>query len=191
MLLDKKVSYAYFQRFILGVLMELVCEKYRENMKAEEAFCHHPKEYCKFRTSCVIQFVAKEKGVDKSMVALRFDKAFGLIPAIVQDHDSGEVLMLAYINEEAWRKTIETGKAHFFSRSRNRIWLKGESSGHQQLIKEILVDCDEDTVIFKVEQLGKAACHKGYRSCFFRRLAGNSLAVKDEPVFDPREVYKK
>ena len=160
-------------------------------MMAGGAFCRHPNEYCKFRTSCIIQFVAKEKGTDKCMVALRFDKAHGLVPAVVQDHVSGEVLMLAYINEEAWNKTIETGKAHFFSRSRNRIWLKGESSGHQQIIKEILVDCDEDTVLFKVEQLGKTACHKGYRSCFFRRLAGDSLVMTDKPVFDPQEVYKK
>ena len=125
------------------------------------------------------------------MSKLNFAKGGGLLPAIVQDFVSSEILMMAYINEEAWEKTIETGKAHFWSRSRNKLWLKGESSAHFQMIKEILVDCDEDTVIYRVEQLGKAACHKGYRSCFFRRLEGDSLVIKEMPVFDPAEVYKK
>lgn len=126
------------------------------------------------------------------MIQLQFGKGKdGLLPAIAQDFETGEVLMLAYINEEAWRKTLETGKAHYWSRSRNQLWLKGESSNHVQLIREILVDCDEDTVIFKVEQLGGAACHKGYRSCFFRRCEDDGLKIIDEPVFDPREVYKK
>ncbi len=125
------------------------------------------------------------------MVDLDFEKGGGLLPAIVQDFDSGEVLMLAYINEEAWRKTLETGKAHYWSRSRNNIWLKGESSHHVQLVKDVLVDCDEDTVVFKVEQLGGAACHKGYRSCFFRRIDEGGLAVKDEMFFDPAGVYKR
>ncbi len=125
------------------------------------------------------------------MDSLRFDKGDGLIPAIVQDHETNEVLMVAYINEEAWQKTLETGRAHYWSRSRGKLWLKGESSKHYQLIKEILVDCDEDTVIYKVEQLGSAACHKGFRSCFFRKVEGRNFTIKDEPVFDPREVYKK
>jgi len=125
------------------------------------------------------------------MIKLRFDKGQGLLPAIAQDYQSGEVLMLAYINEEAWQKTLLTGKAHYWSRSRNTLWLKGESSHHEQLIKEILVDCDEDTVIFKVEQLGGAACHKGYGSCFFRQVTGDDLQVISEPVFDPAKVYKK
>lgn len=125
------------------------------------------------------------------MSILNFQKGQGLLPAIVQDHLSNEVLMMAYINEESWEMTIETGKAHYWSRSRNKLWLKGESSQHFQLIKEILVDCDEDTVVFKVEQLGKAACHKGYRSCFFRRQEDKGLVIKDEPVFNPAEVYKK
>ncbi len=127
----------------------------------------------------------------KNMDSLRFDKGDGLIPAIVQDHETNEVLMVAYINEEAWQKTLETGRAHYWSRSRGKLWLKGESSKHYQLIKEILVDCDEDTVIYKVEQLGSAACHKGFRSCFFRKVEGRNFTIKDEPVFDPREVYKK
>ena len=125
------------------------------------------------------------------MSVLRFDKGNGLLPAIAQDYLTNEVLMLAYINEEAWQKTLATGKAHYWSRSRNQIWLKGESSNHVQLVKEILVDCDADTVIYKVEQLGGAACHKGYRSCFFRKVQGEELMINDTPVFDPGEVYKK
>ncbi len=124
------------------------------------------------------------------MIELDFTKnEQGLVPAIVQDAVSGEILMLAYINRESWHKTLETGKAHFWSRSRNTLWLKGESSGHVQLVREILVDCDEDTVVFKVEQLGGAACHKGYRSCFFRKVEGDGMVVTSERVFDPAEVY--
>jgi len=122
---------------------------------------------------------------------LDFAKGGGLLPAIAQDHQTGEVLMLAYINEESWRQTLATGKAHYWSRSRNQLWLKGESSGHVQLIREILVDCDGDTVVFKVEQLGGAACHKGYASCFFRQVDGGSFKVTGRLVFDPQEVYKK
>jgi len=125
------------------------------------------------------------------MITLNFEKCGGLLPAIAQDYESNEILMMAYINEEAFKKTIETGKAHYWSRSRSKLWLKGESSNHIQLVKEILVDCDEDTVIYKVEQLGKASCHKGYVSCFFRRVVDGELEIKDEPVFDPGEVYKK
>lgn len=124
------------------------------------------------------------------MIKLNFSKTVdNVLPAIVQDHLTGEVLMLAYINEHAWRMTLETGKAHYWSRSRNRLWLKGESSGHVQLIREILVDCDEDTVLFKVEQQGGAACHKGYRSCFFRRVEGDALTITADRVFDPEKVY--
>jgi len=115
----------------------------------------------------------------------------GLLPAIVQDAVSGDVLMLAYINNESWEKSIATGKAHFWSRSRQQLWLKGESSGHVQLIKEILVDCDQDTVVFKVEQLGGAACHKGYGSCFYRLVEDDGLRIISDRVFDPAVVYKK
>ncbi len=129
---------------------------------------------------------------DMKMTELDFAKSTdGLLPAIVQDAASGEILMLAYINKESWDKTLESGKAHFWSRSRNKLWLKGESSGHVQLIKEIFVDCDLDTVVFKVEQLGGAACHKGYRSCFFRRVNSDGLEIMGEPIFDPAEVYGK
>ncbi len=125
------------------------------------------------------------------MIELAFAKAAdGLLPAIVQDYQSGEVLMLAYINRLAWEKTLETGKAHYWSRSRASLWLKGETSGHVQLIKNILIDCDQDTVIYQVEQLGGAACHTGHRSCFFRRVAGDQLTVIDQQLlFDPETVY--
>jgi len=124
------------------------------------------------------------------MVSLNFNKSPDeLLPAIAQDYKSGEILMLAYINRLAWEKTLQTGKAHYWSRSRKKLWLKGESSGHLQVIHEILVDCDEDTVVYKVEQLGNAACHTGHRSCFFRRIEGGELVVDGEKVFDPVEVY--
>jgi len=109
-----------------------------------------------------------------------------LIPAISQDAETGEVLMLAYMNKEALSKTIETGKAHYWSRSRKKLWLKGESSGHVQIVKEIRIDCDEDTVLLKVEQEG-GACHMGYRSCFYRDIEGNVVGDK---VFEPDDVYK-
>jgi len=124
------------------------------------------------------------------MIQLNFDKfADGLMPAIVQEYATGEILMLAYINRLSWQKTLETGKAHFWSRSRNTLWLKGESSGHVQCIREILVDCDADTVVFQVEQLGGAACHTGHKSCFFRRVRDGELQVEGEKIFDPKKVY--
>ncbi len=124
------------------------------------------------------------------MIVLNFKKdANGILPAIVQDDLSGEVLMLAYINEQAWQKTLETGKAHYWSRSRNKLWFKGETSGHVQLVKHILVDCDQDAVVFKVEQLGGAACHEGYQSCFFRQVSDDALVTVLQPVFDPKQVY--
>ncbi len=125
------------------------------------------------------------------MIQLDFDKAGGLIPAVTQDAGTGEVLMLAYLNEEAWRETLATGRAVYFSRSRNKLWRKGEESGNVQIIREIRVDCDADTVLFRVEQKGGAACHTGHRSCFFRRVAGEALEESDEPVFDPETVYGK
>ena len=125
------------------------------------------------------------------MVQLDFKKCGGLIPAIAQDYKTNEVLMLAYINEEAWQETLKTGHATYWTRSRQKLWRKGEESGNVQIVKEIYVDCDEDTVIFKVEQIGGAACHEGYRSCFFRKLEGEDLTVVGERVFDPSKVYKK
>jgi phosphoribosyl-AMP cyclohydrolase len=126
------------------------------------------------------------------MISLDFTKTSdGLLPAIVQDHHSGEVLMLAYVNKEAWEKTLETGKAHYWSRSRNKLWLKGETSGHVQNIYQILVDCDDDTVVYKVEQLGGAACHTGHRTCFYRRIDGDDLVTEGDIIFDPTVVYGK
>jgi len=126
------------------------------------------------------------------MIDLDFSKdSQGLLPAIVQDYKTGDVLMLAYINKESWLETLKTGKAHFWSRSRSKLWLKGESSGHVQVIKDIFVDCDQDTVVFQVEQLGGAACHKGYYSCFYRRVQGDELVIDAEPIFNPEEVYGK
>ena len=99
--------------------------------------------------------------------------------------------MLAFMNEEAWNMTLSTGKATYFSRSRQKLWVKGESSGHVQLVREIRIDCDNDTVLLKVKQIGEAACHKGYKSCFFRKVENNEAVITDEIVFDPKEVYKK
>lgn len=121
---------------------------------------------------------------------LDFDKTAGLIPAIIQDFDSGKVLMLAYMNKIAWEKTLETGKAWFYSRSRDKQWMKGEESGNVQIVKEIFVDCDNDTVLLKVDQIGEAACHKGYVSCFFRKVNGD-VKIIETKVFDPEKVYKK
>ncbi len=126
------------------------------------------------------------------MITLNFAKGNGLLPAIVQDHDSGKILMLAYINKSSWEKTLETGEAHYWSRSRQELWHKGGTSGHVQKIKEIYMDCDQDTVLFKVEQVGGAACHTGYESCFYQKVDTNGeVTVVGEKIFDPRKVYKK
>jgi phosphoribosyl-AMP cyclohydrolase len=122
---------------------------------------------------------------------LNFDKAGGLVPAVAQDADTGEVLMLAWMNREAFEETVRTGRAVYFSRSRNRLWRKGEESGNVQEVRGVYVDCDADTVLLKVKQVGGAACHEGYPSCFFRKLDGGELAVVGERVFDPKQVYKK
>lgn len=122
---------------------------------------------------------------------LDFDKTDGIIPVIAQDASTGEVLMLAYVNREAFEETCRTGRACYFSRSRQRLWRKGEESGHVQLIKEVYFDCDADTLLWKVEQVGGAACHEGYKSCFFRRMDGPNVVVVGERVFDPKAVYKK
>jgi phosphoribosyl-AMP cyclohydrolase len=124
------------------------------------------------------------------MTQLNFDKLGGLVPAIVQDHETGDVLMLAYMNRDAWEKTLETGTATYFSRSRHSLWVKGETSGNTQQVKEIWIDCDKDTVLLRIEQRGDAACHTGHRSCFHIRVANNKLEVVGTPLFDPKEVYK-
>ncbi len=112
-----------------------------------------------------------------------------LLPAIVQDAATGQVLMLAYMNREAYAETLRTGKAVFFSRSKGRLWRKGEESGNEQLVRQLLLDCDRDTILLRVEQLGGAACHQGYASCFFRQVTPTGLEIIAEKVFDPVAVY--
>ena len=124
------------------------------------------------------------------MIEPNFNKTDGLIPAIVQDAQTKDILMLAYMNRASWEATLQSGKATFWSRSRQKLWLKGETSGHVQIVKEIYIDCDEDTLLLQVEQLGGAACHTGHRSCFFRKREGGDFVVVGEKVFDPGEVYQ-
>jgi phosphoribosyl-AMP cyclohydrolase len=124
------------------------------------------------------------------MYKLNFEKADGLIPAIVQDHKTGELLMLAYMNQDAWEATLSTGNATYYSRSRQKLWVKGEISGHLQRVKEIRIDCDDDTVLLKIEQIGGAACHTGHRSCFHKKIENGSITIVGKPVFDPKEVYQ-
>jgi len=126
------------------------------------------------------------------MMTIDFAKGDGIVPVIIQDHETGDVLMLAYMNQEAWDKTLNTGKVHYYSRSRNKLWMKGETSGHTQDVKALYIDCDTDTILIKINQHGGAACHEGYRSCFFREREGNGQwQVIGERVFDPETVYGK
>jgi phosphoribosyl-AMP cyclohydrolase len=119
-----------------------------------------------------------------------FDKCDGLLPVIAQDDATGEVLMMAYMNKEAYNETLTTRRAVYFSRSRNKLWRKGEESGNVQMVKAIFIDCDKDTLLIRVEQIGGAACHEGYKSCFFRQILPEAKIIGDR-VFDPGEVYKK
>jgi phosphoribosyl-AMP cyclohydrolase len=127
----------------------------------------------------------------KKKITPNFDKLGRLLPAIVQDIATVAVLMLAFMNKEAWDLTLSTREAHYFSRSRQTIWHKGATSGHVQRVKEIFLDCDADTVLLRVEQVGGAACHEGYASCFFRRFEEEGWQVVGTPVFDPQEVYNR
>jgi phosphoribosyl-AMP cyclohydrolase len=120
-----------------------------------------------------------------------FEKSGGLVPAVAQDADTGAVLMVAWMNREAFEETRRTGRACYFSRSRNRLWRKGEESGNVQEVRAIYLDCDADTILLMVHQVGGAACHEGYRSCFFRQVEGDGLRVVGERVFDPAQVYKR
>ena len=120
---------------------------------------------------------------------LDFEKSDGLITAVIQDYRTGRVLMVGYMNQEAFQKTVETGFATFYSRSRRKLWLKGESSGHRLVVKEIATDCDLDAVLVKVEALGPGVCHEGYQSCFFRRLESGEWKVAEERTYDPQAVY--
>ena len=120
---------------------------------------------------------------------LDFQKSDGLVTAVVQDHATGRVLMVGYMNEEAFRQTVDTGFATFYSRSRQKLWLKGESSGHRLVVKEISTDCDADAVLVKVEALGPGVCHEGFQSCFFRHLENGEWKIAEERTYDPRAVY--
>ncbi|MEK6194351.1 MAG: phosphoribosyl-AMP cyclohydrolase [Deltaproteobacteria bacterium] len=125
------------------------------------------------------------------MIDLDFSKTGGLLPTIAQEAGTGEVLMLAYMNQEAWETTLATGKATYFSRSRQELWVKGLTSGNVQMVKEIRIDCDSDAILLKVEQVGGAACHTGHKSCFFKQVENGSITIIGRPLFDPKEVYKK
>src|SRR5215467_11172248 len=120
---------------------------------------------------------------------LNFEKT-NLLPAVAQDAVTGEVLMLAWMNRDAYEETVRTGRACYFSRSRNKLWRKGEESGHVQEVVGVFIDCDADTILLKVNQIGGAACHEGYKSCFFRRIDGDQMQTIGERVFDPQQVYK-
>jgi phosphoribosyl-AMP cyclohydrolase len=120
-----------------------------------------------------------------------FEKGGGLLPAIAQDAQTGEVLMMAYMNAESYAETLRTGRAVYFSRSRSRLWRKGEESGNVQQVQAVFLDCDLDTILLKVTQVGGAACHEGYKSCFFRQVTPQGLQVVGERVFDPKQVYHK
>lgn len=122
-------------------------------------------------------------------MTLDFEKLDGLLPAVVQDAASKRVLMVGFMNEEAWTKTRDTGHVTFFSRTRNKLWTKGESSGHTLVVKEIATDCDNDTLLIQVEALGPGVCHEGYESCFFRKLDGAEWTVTDTRAYDPAAVY--
>jgi phosphoribosyl-AMP cyclohydrolase len=122
---------------------------------------------------------------------LDFEKQGGLVAAIAQDYRTSEVLMMAYMNREAFDETVKTARACYYSRSRKKLWRKGEESGNVQHVHEIRIDCDGDTVLLKVEQVGGAACHEGYRSCFFRKVTDGKVVIDVERVFDPKEVYWK
>jgi phosphoribosyl-AMP cyclohydrolase len=118
-----------------------------------------------------------------------FDKLGGLAPAVIQDYSTGRVLMLGFMNEEAFRRTVETGFATFYSRSRNKLWLKGETSGHRLVVKEISTDCDRDSLLLRVEPLGPGVCHEGYQSCFYRTLKDGEWVATEDRAFDPGQIY--
>jgi phosphoribosyl-AMP cyclohydrolase len=120
---------------------------------------------------------------------LDYSKLDGLVPAVIQDHRSGRVLMVGFMNEEAFRATVDSGYVTFFSRSRGKLWLKGESSGHRLAVKEISTDCDADSVVVKVEALGPGVCHEGYASCFFRRLEDGKWVTAESRTYDPAAIY--
>lgn len=128
---------------------------------------------------------------DSAVVGPNFERGGGLLPAIAQDADTGDVLMLAWMNPESFAETLATGRAVYFSRSRNKLWRKGEESGNVQQVEAVFIDCDADTILLKVRQIGGAACHEGFKSCFFRRITPQGVEVVGQRVFDPEKVYGK
>lgn len=131
------------------------------------------------------------KNLFDEMKILNFNKLNGLVPAIAQDYKTNEVLMQAFMNSSAFEQTLKTGRAVYFSRSKNHLWTKGEESGNFQLVKEILIDCDNDSVLLKVEQVGNAACHTGYRSCYYRKLENGKFKIISKKIFNQKAIYKK
>src|ERR1051326_2561672 len=127
--------------------------------------------------------------LQEQVMQLDFSKLDGLVAAVIQDWKTGRVLMVGFMNEESFRMTVETGNAVFYSRSRNKLWLKGETSGHKLVVKEISTDCDQDAVLLKVEALGPGVCHEGYESCFVRKLDGKEWKISEARAFDPNAVY--
>ena len=127
----------------------------------------------------------------KSNITPAFSASDGLITAVAQDATTNEVLMVAHMNREAWDETLASGRAVYFSRARQRLWRKGEESGNVQHVHAIYVDCDADTVLLKVEQVGGAACHEGYPTCFFRQVTPDGVKIVADRVFDPKDVYKR
>jgi phosphoribosyl-AMP cyclohydrolase len=130
------------------------------------------------------------RSMSDAQFKIEFDKSGGLLPAIIQDHHSGDVLMLGFMNSVSLAETQRSGEVVFFSRSRNKLWKKGETSGHVLKVRELRVDCDADALLIRVEAVGPGVCHEGYRSCFFRKLEDNGAAkITDERTFDPEAVY--
>ncbi|MFN3550626.1 MAG: phosphoribosyl-AMP cyclohydrolase [Endomicrobiia bacterium] len=130
------------------------------------------------------------KKLKKIIESIKFNEQ-GLAPAIIQDYKTNKVLMLAYMNKEALLKTLSTKKTHFYSRSRKKLWMKGEQSGNVQKVKDVYIDCDSDCILIKVNQVGKAACHTGYESCFYRKITKDfGFKIVDKKIFDPQKVYK-
>jgi phosphoribosyl-AMP cyclohydrolase len=127
----------------------------------------------------------------RKVIEIDFKKGNGLIPVVIQDAATNEVLMLGYMNREAWEETLKTKRVTFWSRSRKKLWLKGETSGHFQEVREIWLDCDGDTLLIKVDQTGRAACHTGFQSCFHHRYEEGKWKISGKKIFDPKEVYGK
>jgi len=125
------------------------------------------------------------------VIEIDFKKGEGFIPVVIQDVSTNQVLMLGYMNRKSWEETLKTGKATFWSRSRKKLWLKGETSGHVQVVKEIYLDCDGDTLLLKVDQIGGAACHTGFQSCFHHRYEAGEWKISGKRIFNPKEVYGK